>query len=67
MRKRLSMDRIARGLGAERRGLVSPRAGYFGALALVAEVQARFPGSTPAVDPARKAREQDGRSLDHPL
>src|ERR1700757_389860 len=38
----LDMERIAKGLGAERRGKVSPRGGYFGALQLAAEVAARF-------------------------
>jgi hypothetical protein len=38
----LDMDRIAKELGAERRGKVSPRGGYFGALQLAAEVTARF-------------------------
>lgn len=38
----LDMDRIAKELGAERRGKVSPRGGYFGALHLAAEVAARF-------------------------
>ncbi|MFT5686466.1 MAG: hypothetical protein ACI8RZ_007422 [Myxococcota bacterium] len=38
----LNMDRIASGLGAERRGTVQATGGYFGAAQLVAEVQARF-------------------------
>src|SRR6267378_1621763 len=38
----LDMDRIAKELGAERRGKVSARGGYFGALQLAAEVAARF-------------------------
>src|SRR5437879_8611609 len=38
----LDLDRIAKELGAERRGKVSPRGGYFGALQLAAEVAARF-------------------------
>ena len=38
----LDMERIAKELGAERRGKVSPRGGYFGALQLAAEVAARF-------------------------
>lgn len=38
----LDMDRIAKELGAERRGKVSSGAGYFGALQLAAEVAARF-------------------------
>src|SRR5947209_19055486 len=36
------MERIAKVLGAERRGKVSARGGYFGALQLAAEVTARF-------------------------
>ena len=38
----LDMDRIARDLGAERRGKVVSRGGYFGAVQLAAEVAARF-------------------------
>jgi hypothetical protein len=38
----MDMERIAKGLGAERRGKVSPRGGYFGALQFAAEVAARF-------------------------
>ena len=38
----LDMDRIAKELGAERRGKVASRGGYFGALQLSAEVTARF-------------------------
>lgn len=38
----LDMERIANGLGAERRGKVSARGGYFGALQLAAEVTSRF-------------------------
>ena len=38
----LDLDRIAEDLGAERRGKVSSRGGYFGALQLAAEVAARF-------------------------
>jgi hypothetical protein len=51
----LDMERIARELGAERRGKVSPRAGYFGALQLAAEVTARFrvpEGGGRATDPS---------------
>ena len=42
MKAQLDMDKIAKGLGAERRGKVMARGGYFGALGLAAEVQARF-------------------------
>ena len=38
----LDMERIANGLRAERRGKVSARGGYFGALQLAAEVTSRF-------------------------
>src|SRR5271170_5890067 len=38
----LDMERIANELGAERRGKVSARGGYFGALQLAAEIAARF-------------------------
>src|SRR4051812_1836186 len=51
----LDMDRIAKQLGAERRGKVSPRGGYFGALQLAAEVTARFrvpAGGGRAADPS---------------
>lgn len=40
--KPLDMDKIAKALGGERKGKVSARSGYFGALDLAAEVQARF-------------------------
>lgn len=53
MKQRLDMDRIARGLGAERRGKVASRPGYFGALALVAEVQVRFRADDPEQNPRR--------------
>lgn len=46
MNPSLDMDRIASELGAERRGKVSSRGGYFGAVQLAAEVAARF--RTPA-------------------
>jgi len=38
----LDMDKIAKGLGAERRGKVAAGGGHFGAHGLAAEVQARF-------------------------
>ena len=38
----LDMDRIAKGLGAERGGKVATGGGYFGALQLAAEVTSRF-------------------------
>ncbi len=42
MKTGLNMEKIAKGLGAERRGKVSAGAGYFGALQLAADIQARF-------------------------
>ena len=36
------MDEIARSLGAERRGQVAASGGYFGAMQLVADIEARF-------------------------
>jgi hypothetical protein len=38
----LDMDKIAKALGGERRGKVRAGSGHFGAMQLVAEVQARF-------------------------
>jgi hypothetical protein len=40
--KGLDLDKIAKRLGAERRGKVSATGGYFGAMQLVADIQARF-------------------------
>jgi len=42
MKPRLDMDKIARSLGAKRRGKVAASGGYFGAVQLLAEVEARF-------------------------
>src|SRR5260370_3030820 len=42
MKTRLDMDKIAKGLGAERRGAVVSSGGYFGALQLLADIEARF-------------------------
>lgn len=42
MKAQLDMDKIAKGLGAERRGKVTAGGGHFGAHGLAAEVQARF-------------------------
>ena len=42
MKLQLDMDKIAKGLGAERRGEVSATGGYFGAMQLVADIEARF-------------------------
>src|SRR6188472_4080731 len=55
MSENLEMERIAQALGAERRGKVSPQAGYFGALQLAADVAARFrvpDGGGRATDPS---------------
>ena len=55
MRTNLDMERIAKELGAERRGKISARGGYFGALQLAAEVRARFrvpEGGGRATDPS---------------
>src|SRR6266511_4676018 len=54
MASQLNMDKIARGLGAERRGRVAASGGYFGALQLFADVKARFrvpTGGGRATDP----------------
>lgn len=54
MRQALDMDRIARGLGATRRGKVVAGGGYFGARQLLAEIKARFrvaPGGGRHTDP----------------
>src|SRR6266853_3219315 len=42
MKRQLDMDKIARRLGAERRGKVSASGGYFGAMQLLADIDARF-------------------------
>jgi hypothetical protein len=42
MKMRLDMDKIARGLCAERRGKVVSSGGYFGAIQLLADIEARF-------------------------
>ena len=46
MKTRLDMEKIAKGLGAVRRGNVAATPGYFGALQLLADIEARF--RTPA-------------------
>jgi hypothetical protein len=54
MRSKLDMNRIARGLGAVRQGGTSARGGYFGALQLLGDIQARFrvpAGGGRATDP----------------
>ena len=42
MKPHLDMDRIARGLGAARKGKVSATGRYFGALQLLADIESRF-------------------------
>ena len=42
MKRQLDMDKIAKALGAERRGKVSATGGYFGAMQLLADIGARF-------------------------
>ncbi len=42
MKTRLDMDKIAKGLGAERRGAVVSSGGHFGAMQLLADIEARF-------------------------
>jgi len=55
MKPRLDMEKIAKGLGAERKGRVTAGGGFFGALQLAADVQARFRvpmGGGRATDPS---------------
>ena len=50
----LDMNKIARGLGAQRSGKISAPGGYFGAMQVLADVQARFqapPGGGRRTDP----------------
>ncbi len=42
MKTQLDMNKIAKGLRAQRRGRATASGGYFGAMQLVAEVEARF-------------------------
>ena len=42
MKTQLDMDKIARGLGAERRGKIAASGGYFGAMQLLADIVTRF-------------------------
>jgi len=42
MKTQLNLDKIARGLGAERGGKVSAKGGYFGAMQLLAGIEARL-------------------------
>src|SRR5437588_5174258 len=55
MRRSLDMDKIANGLGAVRQGAVSATGGFFGALQLLADIEARFrvpSGGGRATDPS---------------
>jgi hypothetical protein len=74
MTKPIDVDKIAKGLGAERRGKVPVSGGQFGAMQLVAEVQARFrvpTGGGRATDPSWKTKrlvplkEQTLKRLEH--
>ena len=42
MKTQLDMDKIAKGLGARRQGKVTAGGGYFGAMQLLADIEARF-------------------------
>ncbi len=42
MKTQLDMEKIAKGLGAERRGKVPATGGYFGAMQLLADIEARL-------------------------
>ena len=42
MNTQLDMDKIAKGLGAERREKITASGGYFGAMQILADIQARF-------------------------
>jgi hypothetical protein len=42
MKRQLDMDKIAKGLGADRRGKLQARSGYFGAMQLLADIEGRF-------------------------
>ena len=60
---RLNMNKIAKGLGAKRRGKVKASAGYFGAMQLLADIESRFRASASGaadakelVDPKRRTR-----------
>jgi hypothetical protein len=61
MKTRLDKTKVARGLGAKRKGKVPARGGYFGALQLAAEIEARFrvpPGGGRSTDPQWTERRQ---------
>jgi hypothetical protein len=61
MKPNLDMEKIAKGLGAERKGKVTAGGGFFGAVQLAADVQARFrvpEGGGRATDPSWTERRQ---------
>ncbi len=58
---KVNIDKIAKQLGATRRGPVEARSGYFGAMELLAEVQRRFqvpPTGGRATDPSLTVQRQ---------
>jgi hypothetical protein len=58
---KVNIDKIAKRLGATRRGTVEARSGYFGAMELLAEVQRRFhvpPTGGRATDPSLTVQRQ---------
>jgi len=57
MKAQLDMEKIARGLGAERRGKITTSGGYLGAKQLLADIEARSAAiSLPAVRPGPSGR-----------
>ena len=53
MKQRLNLEKIAKSLGAQLRGKVAATGGYFGAMQLLADIEARFrvpPGGGRATD-----------------
>ncbi len=42
MKAKLDLDKIAKGLGAERRWKIAATVGYFGAMQLLADIEARL-------------------------
>jgi hypothetical protein len=67
MKPHVDMDKIARGLRAERTGKVSTGGGYFGAMQLLAAIETRFRvpvGGGRATDPQKRgARRRTNPSL----
>ncbi len=58
---KVNIDKIAKKLGAKRRGAIEVRSGYFGAMELLAEVQRRFqvpPAGGRATDPSLTVQRQ---------